>query len=241
MVKLYGNKAKSNEAPKWGVIEALLIGAIGVLVVQFLVGNWLLAIPSLKEAIDAGSVSAKAFVRLASSLSGVALVYSLVSSRRQTWRALGWRKSTSRGSLLSTIPAYIVYFLATNLVFLGFYVLWPELELKQAQNIGFASTTDPLVLAIMFVVLVITPSIVEETIFRGFVFAGLRKSFGFLPSAFFSSLLFGLAHAQLNIVIDTFMFALVLSWLYERYHSLIAPISLHLLKNSIAFTLVFVL
>lgn len=85
-------------------------------------------------------------------------------------------------------------------------------------------------------------SLSEELLFRGVIFAGLRKSMSLWPAALISSLLWALLHlagANLAVVAVLAIFGLVLAWLYERTGSLWAPICAHAINNSLAVLVLF--
>jgi len=95
----------------------------------------------------------------------------------------------------------------------------------------------------------VLPPLVEETVFRGFVFAGLRNKLKFVWAALATSALFASAHLQIGngqpllwvAALDTFTLSLVLCYLREKTDSLWPGILLHALKNGIAFLSLFVL
>jgi membrane protease YdiL (CAAX protease family) len=88
-------------------------------------------------------------------------------------------------------------------------------------------------------IVVIAP-ICEEMFFRGFFFAGLRSRLPFVVAALISAVLFGAVHtADVNAVaaLQLTAFGAALAWLYEETGSLWASISLHMVNNAIAFTI----
>lgn len=84
---------------------------------------------------------------------------------------------------------------------------------------------------------VIAP-IVEETIFRGLLFSGLRGPAGLWPALVISSFLFGLAHllAPLWMIMLTVL-GMWLGAAFHRYGSLIVPVVGHTVFNVIMLTL----
>ena len=91
------------------------------------------------------------------------------------------------------------------------------------------------------VALVIVTPIFEETVFRGFLFKGLRRRLPFWAAASVVSVMFAFAHGQWNVALDTFVLSLILCFLVEKNNSLIPSILLHELKNEVAFTALFIL
>lgn len=94
--------------------------------------------------------------------------------------------------------------------------------------------TDNQTVALAFLVIGLIAPFVEETFFRGFVFAGLAKSFG-LPVAFaVSGLLFGAAHFDLTLLVPFALVGMVLAWTYIRSGSLWANIMVHAAFNMVS-------
>ncbi len=119
--------------------------------------------------------------------------------------------------------------------------LFPSFNGEQAQDIGFSTSINGIELIAVFVSLIVITPIVEELIFRGILFRGLRKDLPFWSSAIITSLAFALAHAQWNVAIDTFALSLALCYLVEKSESIIPSILLHAIKNSLAFIFLFVI
>lgn len=82
--------------------------------------------------------------------------------------------------------------------------------------------------------IVIAP-VAEEFIFRGMLFPFVQK-LGFPKLAWFGvSALFALIHANAPTFVPLFVFALALTWLYEKTDNLLAPITAHALFNAANF------
>jgi membrane protease YdiL (CAAX protease family) len=79
---------------------------------------------------------------------------------------------------------------------------------------------------------VVIAPVAEEFIFRGVLFPFV-KQLGHPKLAWVGvSLLFALIHGSVVIFIPLFVLALVLTWLYEKTGSLLAPIVVHSLFNA---------
>ena len=84
--------------------------------------------------------------------------------------------------------------------------------------------------------IVIAP-VAEEFIFRGMLFPFI-KQLGFPKLAWFGvSALFALIHMNLPTFVPLFVFALALTWLYDKTDNLLAPITAHALFNATNFAL----
>lgn len=142
--------------------------------------------------------------------------------------------------IVEVVPVFLVYIaismvlsaLATNLI--------PGFDIDQVQEIGFKNTQGMGQLVMAGAGLVILTPIYEELLFRGILFRGLRTRLPLWLSAGVASLVFALAHGQWNVAVDTFALGLALSFLVERSQSIVPAILLHMLKNGVAFTLLFI-
>jgi len=140
------------------------------------------------------------------------------------------------------IAYFILYLIAANLA-----IHATNLNPEQQQEIGFSALSSRLDLIMAFVSLVILPPLVEEIIFRGFLFAGLRRKFKFGLAALLTSLVFAVPHlfeSSAGLLwmagIDTFILSLVLCYVREKTGSLWAGIVIHGLKNFVAFYILFI-
>ena len=88
---------------------------------------------------------------------------------------------------------------------------------------------------VSFAALVIIPPLIEELVFRGYLFPALAKRWGVVVGAVLSSLLFGLAHFQLNVTIYTLILGVLLCIMYYRLGSLWPSIIFHAINNYLAF------
>jgi len=79
---------------------------------------------------------------------------------------------------------------------------------------------------------VVLAPVAEEFIFRGMLFPFV-KQLGFPKLAWFGvSFLFALIHLNAPTLLPLFVFALALTWLYDRTDNLLAPITAHALFNA---------
>lgn len=81
-----------------------------------------------------------------------------------------------------------------------------------------------------FSLCVLTP-VVEEILYRRFLYVALRKRFSFKFSTFFCSLIFSFFHFPEIVV--SFLGGCFLCYVYEREENLFVPIMIHSMKNLI--------
>lgn len=137
------------------------------------------------------------------------------------------------------IMGYAVYLALTISFTLLIQVIWQGFNADQAQLIGFQGLSGTYEYLLAFTALVIIAPIVEELLFRGYLFGKLRAKLGFWTAALATSVLFGFVHMQWNVGVDVFALSLVLCYIREKTGAIWAGIALHMIKNSIAFALLF--
>jgi len=150
----------------------------------------------------------------------------LLPKRKTTWQFLGFRKYGKGIMGLGCglfIGAYILV-IVHNFILMAFGL---SVQGDQISSI-FNSLGSPLWL--FFVGILIAP-VVEEVLFRGFIFSGFRQSYGWKKAALFSSTIFALAHLQPAAFIPTFLLGYVFTYLYQKSNSILPGIFLHLLTN----------
>ncbi len=172
----------------------------------------------------------------------------LLKKRHSTFKAIGFVRLKFRdaGYALGGFAVYFPLLLATTQLLTQ---LLPSLNVNQKQNIGFSTTISGFPLLLVFISLVILPPLVEEALFRGFLYGGLRSKLKIVPAALVTSLLFALPHTLGNdsgasllwiAGVDTFILSLVLVFVREKTGSLWPGIFLHMLKNGLAFMSLFI-
>lgn len=148
--------------------------------------------------------------------------------------SVGWRKFNFWQALGLLGLMFIVFSIGVFALIVLVSFLLPAFDANQAQTNEFTSQTisHPILTLLS---LVIIPPIVEEIVFRGFIFPGIAKKYGLIAGALASSVLFGFAHLQANVSIYTFVLGLTLCFMYVRLRSIVPGIALHMLNNFLAF------
>lgn len=129
--------------------------------------------------------------------------------------------------------------------------LFPGFDMLQEQAIPFDSSAQHsyLQLVLIFTTLVIFAPVAEELLFRGYLYGKLRNAkLSAFSTIILTSLLFAALHLgfgpleelQWNVFINTFTLALGMGILRECTGSVWAGIIVHMLKNFIAFAMLFV-
>lgn len=137
---------------------------------------------------------------------------------------VGWIVSTIGAGLLMTFFSQFSWF-----------------EIGQAQDTGFSPYMNGGERIIAFLVLVILAPIAEEVIFRGWLYGKLRARTNLVTSILITSLLFAVMHWQWNVSVNVFALSVVLCGMREITGTIYAGILTHMLKNGIAFFLLYVI
>jgi hypothetical protein len=221
--------------PPWGLKE--ILQAIGLLMaaVVFAVG----IVGLVAAATDASLSSTEELgvgivgtLILDIVLFGLAAAFTVWKFRLR-WRSLGFsllrpdRAWVPAATVVAIFAVLSVYSIIVQLI--GADELLPQSTLEE-------DIFDHRTLVVLAGVLaVIAAPIAEETFFRGFLFVGLTKRFGFIWAALISGFLFSLAHAQPTTLIPFTLVGMLFAWAYIAAGSLWGAIAAHLIFNLISF------
>ena len=165
-------------------------------------------------------------------------------STREELGLQGWPTWTDIG--LAPVGFVAQLILAGLLVWI--FSLFPWFDTEQAQELGYSALNGGFDRVVAFIALVVIAPIAEEIIFRGWLYGRLRRKFsekmsevsGMILSILLVSLLFGIVHLQWNVGVNVFAVSVVLCGLREITGTIYSGIILHMLKNGVAFYLVYV-
>jgi len=194
------------------------------------------------------SVVAQFFFVLFAEAMTFGAIWWFIRRRKASLSSIGW-KHIRWFDLLYTLAGFAVYFIGYIIVLQVATHLFTGLNVDQKQELGFDNVVGGAGLILTFLSLVVLPPIVEETVFRGFVYTGLRNTLKPVSAALLTSFLFAAAHLEFGsgkpllwvAALDTFTLSLVLCYLRQKTDSLWPGIFLHGLKNSIAFISLYIL
>jgi len=108
-----------------------------------------------------------------------------------------------------------------------------------AQNLPAAPVREPAAAAIYAGLAVLLAPVLEETIFRGFVYPGLRRRLPPVLAMFASALMFSVTHVGLPLpaLVGLTLLAVGLAFAFERTRNLYVPIGMHITHNALVFAL----
>lgn len=237
----------------WDPVQTIIL-TIGVyLSSQFVASFLILTVPLLfglsevsLEVWLEGAVGQFVFIALIEG-AVLLLLWWLLRLKKHTFGDIGlaWPRLKDVGL---AILGFGVYFLLYLLLAVVAKLIFPDINFDQEQQIGFETVQANAQLILVFISLVILPPLVEEILARGFLYSGLKTKWPTWAATIVTSAMFALAHLQFGsgapllwvAAIDTFTLSLVLIYLREKTGNLGASIALHMLKNFVAFMLLFV-
>lgn len=157
----------------------------------------------------------------------------------------GWPTWTDIG--LAPIGFIVYLMIAAGLV--AFFSQFPWFDASEAQDVGFNTLIFGFDRLLAFFTIVVLAPVAEEVIFRGWLYGKIRSKLwgetahwvAILISTLLVSILFGLIHMQWNVGVNVFAMSLVLCALREITGTIYAGILLHMLKNGVAFYLLYML
>lgn len=157
----------------------------------------------------------------------------------------GWPTWTDIG----LAPAGFIVYLLLAAGVTALFSLFPWFNASEAQDVGFSIYTTGVDRIVAFITLVVVAPIAEEVIFRGWLYGRLREKLsgrlpevaGMITAILLVSVLFGIVHLQWNVGVNVFALSIVLCGLREITGTIYAGILLHMLKNGVAFYLLYVL
>jgi len=135
---------------------------------------------------------------------------------------------------------FIIYLIGSGLLVYIASQIIPGFNADQTQSTGFTHLMYYSQYLVAFITLIIVAPLAEEILFRGFLYGKLRKIMPVWVAMIITSALFGFVHGQWNVGVDVFALSLVLCGLREVTGNIWAGMLLHMIKNGIAFYILFV-
>ncbi len=146
---------------------------------------------------------------------------------------IGWRPASERAYGFALILSFTI--IASVILF--FHALPPDSAKLETMDAAKLFSGPPWAVGCILVTIFILAPIVEEILFRGFVFAGFAAKWGPGWATTLSSLIFTAVHAPEKIhywpgFLDVALLALAACWLRLRFHSIRPGILLHITYNA---------
>ncbi|MGB4759241.1 MAG: CPBP family intramembrane glutamic endopeptidase [Candidatus Saccharimonadales bacterium] len=230
----------------WFVVGAYILASVGT--------SLLLSLYPLSQGWSQAETTAwlkaspiaQFFMFLLASVLIVVIAYVCLRMRKQSLQKVGVTRPTKWDAARGLL-AYVPYMLMLMVVVAFVAGFVPSIDVNQEQEI-FTAPTAGSGLLLVFLALAILPPLAEEFIFRGVLYTGLRKKFSFVWTTLIVSVIFGSLHLTASsdgplwiAAVDTAILSFFLCYLREKTGSIWAGVTLHFVKNFIAFVTLFVI
>ena len=229
---------------KWMLIVAIPAWvAIGFYIAQMITLGliWVItrfvSLELINEAVLNSTISA--FVYLITTLIVIGLPW-IITKYKTTRAEIGLTELPLWTDIFLAPASFIIYIIISAILILIATKFLPGFDINQVQDIGYRQISKNYEYILAFVSLIVIVPIIEEILFRGFLFGKLKKIIPVWAAIIITSVLFGFLHGSWNVGIDTFALSVVLCLLRQFTGSIWASILLHMLKNSIAFYFLFI-
>ncbi len=150
-----------------------------------------------------------------------------------SWGDLGLRRF--RPTAVGMGCGLMLLFFLANMVYGAILALF-DLQIQPDIERLFEGSSLP---GLLFFGGVIVAPLVEEIVFRGFVFPGLSRRWDWRVGLVGSAFLFALAHIILTSILPIFILGVIFAFLYQLSGSIWPAILMHMLTNSLALSLAY--
>lgn len=208
---------------------------------QFLFGFLmvrLLGVEALNQPVWNGVYSALSY---ALALALIILVPPKLKAKWRTNREQLGLSGTPTWTDIGLAPVGFIVGTIFAIVLAWIFSLFSWFNAEEVQDVGFSIYMNGGEKVLAFFILVILAPIMEELIFRGWLYGKLRARLNMPVAIIITSLLFAVMHFQWNVGVNVFALSVVLCGLREITGTIYAGILTHMIKNGVAFYLLYVL
>jgi len=159
---------------------------------------------------------------------------------RVSLKDIGLDHLPSWQDLLLAPAGFVVYAIASAALLVVVMKFVPGFNSDQAQDVGFQGISRYYEYTLAFLTLVVIAPVAEEVLMRGYLYGKLRSVMPTFGAMLLTAAVFAVLHMQWNVAVDVFALSLVMTSLREVSGSIWAGILLHMLKNGLAFYVLFI-
>ncbi len=229
------------KAVSWGIADIVRVAIIVIFSVYALSALGLAILKPGRFNIDVnlGMILGTLFIDL---VAAFAIFYFVLVKYKDKLSSLGISFKNFYKNILSGITAYVFILpilaaaLILSMLFLDAIGYKPSPQ--PVFDIFFEEKRNGVILFFTIFVSVLGP-VIEELFFRGFLYSAVRKRFGIIIGVLLSGALFSALHTNIAGFLPIMILGILMAFLYEVTGSLIAPIAVHILHNSIIVGFVF--
>ncbi len=147
-----------------------------------------------------------------------------------------YKKAFTRGNVGAIAGIALFGQFSVELVLVVINALFPWM-MDQYSEVNDLLQLDTMSPVLMILIVCLIGPVAEEMVFRGMIYAKLRRAFSVWPAAIISALLFGLFHANWVQGIYATLVGIILAYVYEKTQTIWGSCLLHILFNSSSYLL----
>jgi membrane protease YdiL (CAAX protease family) len=225
---------------KWSIVLGILLYLVGQFSVSLFLPPFLIRTGiSSGEALNTttGTITVGTFwlLNVANIVCVALIVAAVLGFYKDKLSSLGFTTNKLPKALLYGVVGFVLAFILAAIV--G-YPIQQQFGVDPTQEALSQTAAVPELLPIVFLSGVIIAPIAEEIVFRGYLYKAFRDRFKPSYAIVLSAALFSVIHLELLAAAPLFVIGIVLAYVYEKTGNLMAPITLHVLNNAVAFLFV---
>ena len=230
----------------FGILGMLIWVVASVVVAQLIIGKTMVLILGAEKFVQ--PVWTAVYSALSYTVAMV-LIILIPNIKYKTSRSELGLKNFPTWTDIGLAPVGFIAYLLLAAGLTAIFSLFPWFNATETQELGFSVYAVGVDRIVAFITLVVVAPIAEEIIFRGWLYGKIRSklsektsnNISVVISIFLVSLLFGVVHFQWNVGVNVFAMSVILCGLREITGTIYSGILLHMIKNGVAFYLLFVL
>ncbi|HYA32436.1 MAG TPA: type II CAAX endopeptidase family protein [Candidatus Bathyarchaeia archaeon] len=226
---------------RWSILLGIVLYLVGQFSVSLFLPPLLIraGIESSREFLStaSGVINAATFwlLNVANIVSVALIVGAVLGLYKEKIAALGLTTKKLPKALLYGVVGFVVAFIAAGI---AGYPIAQQFGVDPTQQALAQSASVSGMLPLVLLSGVIIAPIAEEIVFRGYLYKAFRDRFRPSYAIVMSAALFSAIHLELLAAVPLFVIGVVLAYVYEKTGNLMAPITLHVLNNAVAFLFV---
>jgi len=107
--------------------------------------------------------------------------------------------------------------------------------LQTQENLIPELANTNLELTIIGIAICLVAPIVEEIVFRGYIYSQFKKNYSIIQSSILTSIIFSALHFQFQVFTAMLILSLIIHYVREKSHSTYGAIIFHVINNTITF------
>jgi len=222
--------------PKWSILDVIKIAVLIIFIWRLLYIVKNLIIDIFQIPVQPNLINSLVFSTLLHVIAIICIFYFIKYKYGLGLHSLGLTSKKFLRNVSIGILGYIsIIPLAILTLIIGVkisYNIGYESEPNLLFLVYFLSSKQITIVYLLLFISVIGP-ICEEVFFRGFLYKSLRSKFNVKTAVFINSIIFSFLHIDPIGFAPIFFLSIMLSYIYEKTGSLVAPITAHIIHNSV--------